>query len=282
MDLEGTPMAPTPQDLHSLSGEQHTFHIDHGRNMSEENASDTSHTSNHCFELQPLAVRGDTARIPSDLLNTSWEGIFTWPDLQVNNTSPSSLLWEPPDNPPAVSPATQGVTSPMGTGVRMSHPHDWISLLGLPLPFDHTATGPSHTERSEGLDAGFEDFGHVEALLAEGYERLETWTRTIHTTWDNEAAESLLLPKLPPLRTLNAFIQLYFDEFHHTLPIIHRPTFDPNFAPCLLVLAIGNIGRRFSIIARDPSVELDLQNLVHDAVKSQVRTNSRPSSLLRL
>ncbi|KAH7029777.1 fungal-specific transcription factor domain-containing protein [Microdochium trichocladiopsis] len=123
------------------------------------------------------------------------------------------------------------------------------------------------------LEAELENFCHVESVSPEGYDDLNLWARMVDTTWvrrsgSPESSDSLVLP---PAATLTAFIQLYFEKFHETMPIIHRPTFNPNTAPSLLVLAVANIGRRFSRLAETSSQVVGLENWVYNAVKRHTK-----------
>ncbi|KAH6684922.1 hypothetical protein F5X68DRAFT_233357 [Plectosphaerella plurivora] len=123
-------------------------------------------------------------------------------------------------------------------------------------------------------DGELEDLGHVERLSADSYETLALWVEMRGLTWaqGTDAPSAAGPPQLPPLKELNAYIQLYFEHFHDSFLIVHRPTFDPRTDPPLLVLVIANIGRRFSSLpsAGNVSNELDLSNFVHHAALSHV------------
>ncbi|KAL4755919.1 Zn(II)2Cys6 transcription factor [Aspergillus foveolatus] len=45
---------------------------------------------------------------------------------------------------------------------------------------------------------------------------------------------------------INAFVQLYFEHYQPTLPLLHKATFNVSHAPPLLILAVASIGSRFS------------------------------------
>ncbi|SGY91864.1 BQ5605_C038g11703 [Microbotryum silenes-dioicae] len=51
---------------------------------------------------------------------------------------------------------------------------------------------------------------------------------------------------VPRLELLDLFLQYYFTHFQSTLPILHRPTFDPNTCPSFLLLAVASIGARYA------------------------------------
>lgn len=45
---------------------------------------------------------------------------------------------------------------------------------------------------------------------------------------------------------MNAYLQLYFEHFSPQMPFIHAPTFEPDSATELLLIAIANIGCQYS------------------------------------
>jgi hypothetical protein len=49
----------------------------------------------------------------------------------------------------------------------------------------------------------------------------------------------------PPVEDLSLAMQLFFHYFHPILPIIHRPSFNPNQCHWVLVLAIAAIGSQY-------------------------------------
>ncbi|GAA5823289.1 hypothetical protein JCM11251_007552 [Rhodosporidiobolus azoricus] len=51
---------------------------------------------------------------------------------------------------------------------------------------------------------------------------------------------------VPRTELLELFVQLYFEKYHALLPLIHKPTWDPNTAPSFLVLAIASVGARYA------------------------------------
>ncbi|GAA5894448.1 hypothetical protein JCM6882_004825 [Rhodosporidiobolus microsporus] len=51
---------------------------------------------------------------------------------------------------------------------------------------------------------------------------------------------------VPRLELLELFVQLYFDKYHALVPLVHKPTWDPNTAPSFLVLAVASVGARYA------------------------------------
>ena len=49
----------------------------------------------------------------------------------------------------------------------------------------------------------------------------------------------------PSAGYFSIFVNLYFEYFHGTWPILHAPTFDTASADCLLILSIATIGCRY-------------------------------------
>lgn len=230
----------------------------------------TSHESTLGIDIERSVVSGDMTVEPTDVADSVWDGldVVSWPDLQIDGhfiASSSSL--EPVELPLLLNPAfdeTVGSVDALG----LLSAEEWLSFPVSPQSWLAQHGGvPIQPASPQTLDAELEDFGHVKGLSAEGYQGLDLWINLMKSTWDAPSPEC---SRLPPLKTLNAFIQLYFEEFHEMLPIIHRPTFDPNIAPHLLVLAIANIGCRFSKLAECCGSKLYLEKLVCDAVKLHV------------
>lgn len=51
---------------------------------------------------------------------------------------------------------------------------------------------------------------------------------------------------VPKLETMDLFIQTFFDKAESVLPLIHRPSFDPNSVPTFLTIAIASFGARYA------------------------------------
>lgn len=50
----------------------------------------------------------------------------------------------------------------------------------------------------------------------------------------------------PDHDTLSDFIDLYFEKFHPTFPILHRPTFVMGDTPPVVLMAVAAIGATFA------------------------------------
>lgn len=50
----------------------------------------------------------------------------------------------------------------------------------------------------------------------------------------------------PDHETLSDFVDLYFEKFHPSFPILHKPTFCQNDTPAVLLLAVAGIGATYA------------------------------------
>ncbi|KAB8269239.1 fungal-specific transcription factor domain-containing protein [Aspergillus minisclerotigenes] len=92
-----------------------------------------------------------------------------------------------------------------------------------------------------------EDYGHVAGVRQEQVEQLASFMasgRDQRTSACPPNCEELL----KNTKMINSFVQLYFEHFHQTFPILHRATFNVSEEPPLLMLAVATIGGRFSKI----------------------------------
>ncbi|KAH8660856.1 fungal-specific transcription factor domain-containing protein, partial [Tricladium varicosporioides] len=92
---------------------------------------------------------------------------------------------------------------------------------------------------------------------------------------------------LPPLQAMECFVQLYFEHFQPTFPLLHQATFDPSTTPWILVLAVAAIGCRYSMIPESGKCANALQELVRRAImlacerdNSNVRTTWLTQAIL--
>lgn len=110
-----------------------------------------------------------------------------------------------------------------------------------------------------------EDLGHVKHLSPDAYHRLHLNFERLNT--DNGYFSSFAQGRFPSIDALNAFMQLYFEEFHPMFPLLHQPTFDPGKEDWVLLLAVIVIGCRFSRVQGAlESVHL-LQEFLRRAIK---------------
>ena len=76
--------------------------------------------------------------------------------------------------------------------------------------------------------------------------------------------------KLPTSRHLDAYVQLYFEHFHHRMPILHVPTFRTSPKVWLLVLAVVCVGCDYSKSSLKSDHRGYLQFLARQILKTDV------------
>lgn len=91
-----------------------------------------------------------------------------------------------------------------------------------------------------------EAYCRAKALSQKAYRDLRLWLNALWMADARLSGPSQGYESLPDRLSMNSFLQLYFENFHQLLPIIHKPTFNPNSAPILLVLAMACIGSHCS------------------------------------
>lgn len=106
----------------------------------------------------------------------------------------------------------------------------------------------SHVQLTDGISDGLtsEAFSPTKGLSQRAYRDLCLWINAPWVTDARLSGPSQGHKSLPDQSSMNSFLRLYFEKFHQLLPIIHQPTFDPNSAPTLLVLAMACIGSHYS------------------------------------
>ena len=161
-----------------------------------------------------------------------------WPDsvsltdgTTVTTTSRLSSSGQPPPSPQTEAEAPRPVKA-------HQWPTDWD-----PVKTDNIVSFPdSSTIPLDVLEA--ESFAHVEGLSQQVYEEIEKClSRTTSIAGHFRGCHN---PRLPPIEAIDCFVQLYFEHFHPTFPMLHKPTFNPAQAPWQLVLATAAVGCRFS------------------------------------
>lgn len=115
----------------------------------------------------------------------------------------------------------------------------------------HTNDEHSHFLLTDGasdddLTATSEAFSRTKGLSQRAYSDLCLWINALRVTDVRLSGPSQGHKNLPDQYLVNSFLRLYFERFHQLLPIIHQPTFDPNSAPILLILAMACIGSHYS------------------------------------
>ncbi|KAG7053008.1 Fungal specific transcription factor domain-containing protein, partial [Colletotrichum scovillei] len=79
--------------------------------------------------------------------------------------------------------------------------------------------------------------------------------------------------EFPDTDTLNAYLNAYFAHFGQVIPIVHRPTFNPNECP-LLTLAMACVGAGFSGLQNSMNVSIRLSRMCRDVLFTLMRKSS--------
>lgn len=103
-----------------------------------------------------------------------------------------------------------------------------------------------------------EDNPHVDRFTEADLSHLQDYTQT----------------QLPSARLINVLIQVYFDRFHNSLPIIHKANYSPGQADHIQTLAIISIGAHYfdKISQHQETLHKDLVILAHRVLKLEQDT----------
>lgn len=113
-----------------------------------------------------------------------------------------------------------------------------------------------------------ENLARVPTLNRGTYDFIVAQFKNLNTT--NNHITQFATGRFPCLSACNAFVQLFFESFNPTLPMIHQGTFDPANEPWQLVLAVIAIGCRFSRVAKAVQCADLLQDLVRRVFNATV------------
>jgi hypothetical protein len=114
-----------------------------------------------------------------------------------------------------------------------------------------------------------EDHGHVVKVRPEQVEKLAFFMAKTQQE-RNEACPPSCRGMLSNPKIMNSFVQLYFEHFHWTFPLLHRPTFNVVEEPPLLLLATAAIGSRFSKIPQAYTLTKALGDILCKAINNTV------------
>ncbi|KAL4989978.1 fungal-specific transcription factor domain-containing protein [Aspergillus falconensis] len=87
---------------------------------------------------------------------------------------------------------------------------------------------------------------------------------------------------------VNTFVQLYFEHYHPTLPLLHKATFNVTDTPPLLILAVATIGSRFSKVPQAHALSSVLRralrktvdNLIEESIERTIEIPFAQAALL--
>lgn len=129
---------------------------------------------------------------------------------------------------------------------HMIQPSFWTSSRSSSPPREVTGgvppTGLSVLEDEDILQ--MDDYAHVAKVSSEQVQQLAALI-------DYEDRNSRILQGFDVsifhnVEVMNIFVQLYFEHFHPSLPLLHKATFDVEMTPPIVVLAAAAIGSRYS------------------------------------
>ncbi|KZM28336.1 DNA binding [Ascochyta rabiei] len=114
-------------------------------------------------------------------------------------------------------------------------------------------------ETSSLRQAGLEDFAHVDALSADKLDAVHQLLNDVQTKPHYPLFDNI---NMPPPAILNAWVQLYFEYFHPTFPVLHKATFASPETQPLLILTVAAIGAQFSNLSNSLACARSLTELV--------------------
>lgn len=141
---------------------------------------------------------------------------------------------------------------------------------------EHSRVSLNDNVSDDCFNAGSEAYSRAKELSQKAYSDLCLW---INAPWMTDArlsGPSQGYKNLLNLYSMNSFLQFYLEKFHQLLPIIHKPTFDPNSAPKLLVLAMACIGSHYSDVPEAAAFAKEVIDVLGGAISQMVG----PSSLV--
>ncbi|KAK4052462.1 hypothetical protein OIV83_002264 [Microbotryomycetes sp. JL201] len=204
--------------------QQQSSSLRHSLHDNDEN--DSSQPSSGANQLDGLAIHAPVATAPVSQASDSASA------LAIQGSAAETLL-QLASHTPRGSPEPEH---------RTSHP---VHNLADPWPLSYRPT--EKTERLDkgasraasprpGMPGGPHSPSHVPPVTASTRARVVDKVKTI-----GEAERFV-----PKLELLDLFVQLYFECFAPILPMIHKPTFDPNTCPSFLLLAVASVGARYA------------------------------------
>ncbi|KAI9692381.1 MAG: hypothetical protein M1822_006612 [Bathelium mastoideum] len=117
-----------------------------------------------------------------------------------------------------------------------------------------------------------ENFAHVEPLSQDVYQDIVKCFRSVSS--DQDLFKKFRESKLPPLAAFDCFIQLYFEFFQPSYPILHQATFIPSNTNFVLILALASIGCRYSRSKEAKGCALPLVELTRRAVVQAIEADN--------
>ncbi|KAE8343344.1 hypothetical protein BDV24DRAFT_172740 [Aspergillus arachidicola] len=229
------------------------------------------------LDLSAFPVNGqqvDVGNISEPHLSTAGEDIFD-NDSLVYVETPS--IPERPDHPHSWHKySSSGMVQMDLWSIR--RPRGPMEPGDTPRTAEDTSDGPQGLPKSMlnllSLDdiLEMEDYGHVAGVRREQVDQLASFMgtgRDQRTSACPPHCEALLRNT----KIINSFVQLYFEHFHQTFPILHRATFNVSEEPPLLMLAVATIGGRFSKIPQAHRLSTVMGDILRKTVENVLEEN---------
>lgn len=228
----------------------------------------TGNDGGQSMQYDPSEV---TAAVPTanDVFSIQLDYGFLWDDPLV---SPQFMF---PFSPPHSLGAR-------GTEINNLEPQQEYASHDHSLPIDDRPTETS-TE-SDHLTAEEEDI-----LMAEYVPHVPPLGIQMRAHIMNMLKDELQMAQIqdldrrfPSSRHLDTYMQLYFENFHHHMPILHVPTFRTSPKVWLLVLAIACVGCDYSKASLKADHRRHLQSFARQIMKTDVSLGHGYSSQINL
>lgn len=208
-----------------------------------------------------------TAAVPTadDIFSVQLDYGFLWDDPLV---SPQLMF---PFSPPYSLGARGLENDCFGVQQELAHHDHNLPVGDRPV---ETLPESDHLTAEEEDVLVVEYVPHVPPLGAEMREHI---VNMLQTELQSAQAENLDRT-FPSARHLDTYMQLYFEHFHHRMPILHIPTFRTSPKVWLLVLAIVCIGCDYSKSSLKSDHRRHLQFLARQIMKTDVSRTIKISS----
>ncbi|KAI9689704.1 MAG: hypothetical protein M1820_010074 [Bogoriella megaspora] len=228
----------------------------------------TSETRTLPEKLPYLDVGSDD---PQQIAERQSGAIRQQEDLQLRSSKPSATHG-------------QGALSHSSGGISMNNlalddaRQEQMMKRAGPWPTDWNPRKPDNLlgfpDMSSIRDDFFEAeiFGHVEPLEKQVYDDIVRCLKTISK--EQHFFRKFRNADLPSLAAFDSFIQLYFEFFHPTYPMLHQPTFNPSRTHHALILAITSIGCRYSKFREAKRCAVPLSELARRAILQTVEADN--------
>ena len=197
-----------------------------------------------------------------------WMTSDEWSIGDNNNNTIHALMPEALAYQSPFAPALPQTSSTAGQRRPAAATHPW-PMEWDPAKPDNLIEFPDMTAVSaDVLDA--ENYAHVPPMSDECHARIAAAVEAHASGGAENLHFRLFRPfrngNVAPVEAFSVFVQLFFEYFHPTFPVLHQPTFDTGTAAWQLVLATAAIGCRYSKLPGALQYAVGLQELLRRVV----------------